>query len=119
MKNLNSFIEFNWKAFAEGKTFLVTGISEYQDFDTKAHLGTKVECVIIEDNTHYKTKGGEAVSNRYEKITFKVAKDVNIPVDSKVVPVNAVASIYGEFRNQLSVKCDSIQIVNPVIQKEK
>lgn len=41
---------------------------------------------------------------------------MNIPIESKVVPKNAVATIYGEYRNQLSVKCDDIVVVTP---KEK
>lgn len=116
MKGLNQFLVFNWDAFAEGKTFVVTGISEYQDFETKAHLGTKLDCVIATDTTPYKFKEGEIFSNRFEKISFKVAKDVNIPVEARVVPKNVVATIYGEYRNQLSVKCEDIAIVMP---KEK
>ena len=116
MKGLNQFIKFDWDAFAEGKTFIVTGISEYVDFDTKAHLGTKVDCVIATDNTVYKFKDGEEFTNRFEKISFKVSKDINIPIETRVVPKNAVATIYGEYRNQLSVKCDDIV---PVISKEK
>ncbi len=116
MKGLNQFIKFDWNAFAEGKTFIVTSISEYVDFDTKAHLGTKVDCVIATDNTVYKFKDGEEFTNRFEKISFKVSKDINIPIETRVVPKNAVATIYGEYRNQLSVKCDDIV---PVISKEK
>lgn len=116
MKGLNQFLSFNWDAFAEGKTFIVTGVSEYQDFDTKAHLGTKVDCVIATDKTLYKFKDGEEFTNRFEKISFKIAKDVNIPIETRVIPVNAVASIYGEYRNQLSVKAEDIQVIMP---KEK
>ena len=116
MKGLNQFLTFNFPAFADGKTFAVTGISEYQDFETKAHLGTKVECVIATDNTSYKFKDGEEYSNLFEKITFKVPKDVKFPLGTQVVPKNPVASIYGEFRNQLSVKCDDVLAV---MQKEK
>ena len=116
MKGLTQFLEFNYPAFAEGKTFVVTGISEYLDYETKAHLGTKVECVISSDNTVYKFKDGEEFSNLFEKITFKVSKDVKFPLRTQVVPKNPVASIYGEYRNQLSVKCDDIVAV---MQKEK
>lgn len=116
MKGLNQFLGFDWGGFAAGKAFIVTSVSELLDYNTKAHLGTKVECVIGADNTPYKFKDGETFTNRYEKITFKVSKDVNIPIDARVMPVNAVATIYGEYRNQLSVKCDDIQIVTP---KEK
>lgn len=116
MKGLNQFLMFNFTAFAEGKQFIVTSVSEYQDYDTKAHLGTKVDCIIAVDKTPYKFKEGEEFTNRFEKITFKVSKDVNIPIESRVIPKNVVASIYGEYRNQLSCKCSDIEVVIP---KEK
>lgn len=116
MKGLNQFLFFDWDAFAEGKTFVVVGVSEYIDYTTKVHLGTKVDCVISSDKTTYAFKDGEVFNNRFEKISFKVSKDVNIPIDTKVMPVNAVATIYGEYRNQLSIKCTDIEIVMP---KEK
>lgn len=116
MKGLNQFLVFNWDAFSEGKTFVVIGISEYQDFETKKHLGTKVECVISSDKTPYSFKDGKEFTNRFEKITFKVLRNVNIPIDSRVMPKNVVATIYGEYRNQLSVKCDDIAVAVP---KEK
>lgn len=76
MKGLNQFQAFDWDSFSQGKSFVVTGISEYQDYDTKKHLGTKVDCVIASDNTQYSFKEGESFTNRYEKISFKVSKDV-------------------------------------------
>lgn len=117
MRFLNQFINFNWDEFAEGKTFVVIGTSEYQDYDTKTHLGSKVECVIASDDTNYKNKNGEKYSNIYEKITFKVSRDVNVPLKSRIKPINAVATIYGDYRNQLSVKCDDILTIPP--SKEK
>lgn len=116
MKGLNQFLRFDWNAFAEGKSFLVTSVSEYQDFDTKQHLGTKVECVITSDKTPYSFKDGKEFTNRFEKITFKVLKNVDIPLESRVMPKNVVANIYGEYRNQLSVKCEDIIVAVP---KEK
>ena len=116
MKGLNQFLRFDCNAFAEGKSFLVTGVSEYQDFDTKQHLGTKVECVIALDKTPYSFKDGKEFNNRFEKITFKVLKDVNIPLESRVMPKGVTANIYGEYRNQLSVKCEDIAVAVP---KEK
>ena len=113
MKGLNQFMGFNWDAFASEKTFIVVGVGEYQDYDTKSHLGTKVECVIASDDTQYNSKNGEVFSNIYEKITFKVNKDVSIPLKARVKPVNAVATIYGDYRNQLSVKCDDIMTITP------
>ena len=116
MKGLNQFLSFNWDAFAEGKTFIVTGVSEYVDYNTKEHLGSKVDCVIASDKTPYKFKDGEEFTNRFERISFKVSTDVNIPIETRVMPINAVATIYGEFRNNLAVRCSSIEIVTP---KEK
>ena len=116
MKGLSQFQRFDWEAFAQGKQFVVTGLSEYQDYDTKAHLGTKVECVIATDKTPYNFKNGVEFTNRFEKITFKVSKDVNIPIDSRVMPKDVTANVYGEYRNQLSVKCSDIIVAVP---KEK
>ena len=111
MRYLGQFVTFDWNRFAEGKTFMVTGVSEWQDYDTKAHLGMKIECVIVTDNTKYDQKNGENHSNRFEKITFKINKDLNVPMDAKVVPRGVTASVYGEYRNMLSVKCTDINIV--------
>ena len=116
MRGLSQFTVFDWNAFAEGKTFIVTDVSEYQDFDTKAHLGTKVTVVITNDDTKYQFKEGEEHTNLYEKITFKVPKDIKLPIRTQVVPKNPVAKIYGDYRNQLAVTCDDIIVVSP---KEK
>ncbi len=116
MKGLNQFNYFAWMEFAKGKTFLVTGCGDLIDDTTKEVIGTKVDTVIEIDDTPYKFKDGEVFTNRFEKVTFKSKNKVDIPINSRVIPVNAVATIYGEYRNQLSVKCDDIQIVNP---KEK
>lgn len=110
MKGLAQFNKFDWDSFANGKQFIVTSVDEYIDFDTKAHLGTKVECIISVDKTPYVFKAGKEFTNRFEKITFKVMKDMSIPLDAHVMPKNVTASIYGEFRNQLSVKCEDILI---------
>jgi hypothetical protein len=112
MKHLNQFQKFDWEAFAKDKRFIVVGISEWKDFDSKAVLGSKVDCVIIEDNTSYKQKDGEYATNLFEKLSFKVPTKVSIPMDSIVKPVGAVATIYGDHRNMLSIKCSDIQVLN-------
>lgn len=120
MKGLTQFQMFDWDAFAKGKVFVVTGISEYADYESKQHLGTKVDCVISSDKTPYEFKDG---TNRYEKLSFKVGKDVNIPLEARVMPKGVTARVYGNYSNQLSVKCDDIavlpaQTVAPVTKKE-
>ena len=71
----------------------------------------KIECVIASDNTKYTFKNGEKFSNRFEKITFKIGKDLEIPMDVRIVPRGVTASVYGEYRNMLSVKCTDVNIV--------
>lgn len=113
LKKLTVFLLFVWDKFAVGKEFTVVGVSPWLDYDTKQTLGTKVDVFISADRTPYPVKNGETVSNLYEKLSFKVSKTVTIPVGSKVIPVNPVATVYGEYRNQLSVKCDDIKILQP------
>lgn len=113
MKKLNQFQRFDWNAFCNGKLFLVTGTSEWQDYDTKEHLGTKVEVVIYKDDTKYAQKEGEHITNRFEKLTFKVGKDIEVTLGSFVIPVGVTASIYGDYRNQLSVKAEDIKVLQP------
>lgn len=82
MKGLIQFLSFDWNRFAADKIFICTAVSELLDFESKVHLGTRVEAVIVEDKTPYQFKNGAVFSNRFEKLTFKVNKDINIPVDT-------------------------------------
>lgn len=113
LKLLNQFLKFDCDSFLSGKVLRVTGISENVDYNTKKHLGTKVEVVITRDDTPYHCKAGQVVSNRYEKLTLKLNKDVNVNLDDMVKPVNPIATVYGDYRNQLSIKCDDIQVLQP------
>lgn len=110
MKFLKQFLKFHWNGFCDGKQFVCMGCKEWVDYDSKKHLGTKVEAVICRDDTPYKRKDGETVSNLYEKITFKCAKDINVPINAVILPVNAVAKVYGDYNEKLSVTCEDIQI---------
>lgn len=111
MKYLNQFLNFNWNAFADGKRFLVTGCKPWQDFKTKKNLGTAVEVVIYKDETPYEQKDGEKVTNLFEKLTFKVNKELDIAPKTFVKPIDVTATIYGDYRNQLSVKCKDITTI--------
>lgn len=119
MKALYLYEAFNWVAFANGKTFVVTDVRDYVDYETQKKLGKKVECVIASDKTAYPVSDGRTITNRYEKIVFKVTKDVDIPLESRVIPKNVVAKVYGRkvgdatIRDQLSVSCEDIEIVMP------
>lgn len=111
MKGLYQFLHFNWEDFARDKTFVVIKTSDDIDYQSKMKIGKRIECVISTDRTQYNFKNGSEFSNRFEKITFKTSKEVNIPLESQVVPKGVVAHVYGDYMNQLSVKCDDIVIV--------
>lgn len=116
MKHLNDFSFFDWTAFAKDKTFEVLSCNPWKDNDGK-FFGTKVETVIKEDHTQYQLRKDEvSVTNQYEKITFKVTGDslLDIPVGSIVAGKNVKATIYGDYRNQISVKCSDVDIIRPV-----
>ena len=112
MKALRQFLEFKSDAFFYGKKCAVIESKEWKDFDSKEILGTKVEVVILEDLTDYRPgKDGKKPSNLYEKLTLKVKKkNLDVPNGTLVVPVNPVATVYGDFQNMLSVVADDISI---------
>lgn len=116
LKGLNQFVKFDIEEFFKGKVLVATGIKPWVDFNTKQHNGTDIKVTILEDGTQYTFKEGETFSNIYESFSLKVKKDIDVPMGARVIPVNAVATVYGDFKNQLSVRCESVQIVAP---KEK
>lgn len=120
MKGLAQFRRFDYMAFARDKRFCVTGLREWQDFQTKAHLGWKVETSIVHDGTEYAAKEGQVISNLYQPLTFKCVDKPTVAVGDLVVPTgDVVCVVYGQYNNMLSVRCDSMQVVTPTAGKEK
>lgn len=111
LKKLRQFIRFDWEGFAKGKVFIVTGCALWKDYDTKQILGTKVNAAIVRDETHYESKNGEQVTNCFNTLAFKIPKQISVPVNANIQPVGVVATVYGEYMNQLSIKCTDIQIL--------
>lgn len=112
MKNLNQFNHFDFRGFSAAKTLVATHCGPWVDYETKEHKGTKIEVVIAKDDTVYQPgKDGAMATNLYEKFAIKVAKDVSVPVGSTVEIIGGTASIYGDYRNQLSVKADDIKVI--------
>lgn len=114
MKKLLQFQFFDWEAFAAEKDFEVVAVTTWKDFNDKEKvLGTAVEVVIIRDETAYRCKPGEIVTNRHEKFSFKVPKNaVNVSVGDFVVPLNPVATVFGKYNHQLSVRADDVIVVS-------
>lgn len=119
MKYLNQFLRFAADPFFKGKVLTVTGIREWLDHATKAKLGWIVDTVITADATEYKHKAGEAASNLYEKLALKTPVKPTVSVGESVMPVNPVCTVYGEYRNQLSVRCDDVVVAPAAAGKDK
>lgn len=113
MKGLGQFRQFDWAGFSAGKTYQTVGVSDWLDRDTGKRLGKRVDVVITADNTRYESRNGEQFTNLYERLTFKVegSAAVDVAIGDTVIPVDAVARCYGEYNNQLSIVCKSVQTV--------
>lgn len=119
MHNLGQFLEFRTLDFLQGKKLQYVDQSSWVDRDTGALLGTRVDLVIIEDGTEYKSRadGTPARTNRFEKVTVKVPGAVSLPVDAVVELVNPVGTVWGDYRNQLSIKADGVREIAPTVAK--
>lgn len=112
MKFLNQFNKFDCDGFFRGKSLMVLSATEWKDSDDETKiLGTKLSVVIISDKTVYRRNDRDTTSNRFEKLTVKVSKAVSIPENTYVSLVNPIATVYGEYRNQLSVRCDDVKVI--------
>lgn len=111
LKKLNKFSYFDFEGFSEGKKYLCIGLQDWKDFNSGEIIGTKVTAVIAQDKTDYELQNGEVVNNLYEKLDFKIGKKINIPLNVEVRPINAEATIYGDYRNQLSIIAEDIEVI--------
>lgn len=116
LKMLSGFQKFDSEKFFRDKQFLFTKAEEWQEGEDSEHMkvvGTKITGVIFVDDTEY----GHDVKgiNQGESITFKVRKPVSSFNNWKVFQTTFVVnefdkvSIWGDFRNQLSVKVPALQ----------
>ena len=113
MKGLAQFKSFNFSAFSIGKIFQVVAVGDWNDHDTGNHLGKRITVVITQDDTQYMFKNGQAFTNLFERLTFKVMCDANVAIGDIIIPVDAVARCYGDYSNQLSITCKGIRVVPP------
>lgn len=112
MKGLYQFVKFDCNGFLCGKTLQAVSCGPLNDYSTKEHIGTKIGIVITADDTVYELKNGEMCSNIYERFNVKViGKDLTLVPGTVVSLVNPRGTVYGEYRNMLSVVADDIQAV--------
>lgn len=111
MVHLKDFDSFDTVGFFKDKILVTRKCRDWTDDKTGIHLGTKVTVAIDKDNTVYDLKDGEEdVDNEYEQILIKVKNDVKFPKNTPVVMVNAVAKIYGDFAEKLSVTAEDMKL---------
>lgn len=112
MKKLNLFNYFDCEEFFESKRLMTIGQQEWKDFNTGNPLGTKVELVIAKDKTDYGATNGEVISNLYKKFTVKIPKKIKVPMNVAVKLINPVGTVYGDYRDKLSVTADNIEVIS-------
>ncbi len=111
LKKLNQFNYFATEEFFSKLGLIAVGKSVWKDFETGSVKGTKVEVVICSDKHDYNLQDGDTVNNIYEKLTIKIPKEIDVPMNAKVRLVNPEANIYGEYRNQLSITAEDIEVL--------
>lgn len=114
LKKLSRFQKFDVDRFFGKSQLLFTKIEEWREGekDNLKTVGTKITGVIAVDGADYGQEGRDV--NRGESITVKVRQPVSAFNDWKPfgtlfrVEEFEKASIYGEFRNQLSLTVPSL-----------
>lgn len=114
MQGLSQYERFAHKDFFEDKELTVASVSKWLDFTTKEPLGWKTTCAITRDDTPYRPKAnGDIISNLYQMVTFKSTQKPDVKPGDVVVPDGDITcTIYGKFRENLSIKCTNLKVVN-------
>lgn len=116
MKKLGSFLKVDFDALFSGASVLVMKSEVLKDRDGNAQ-GAKYTLLFWEDAPDLLAKYGDAeVSNAGETFTVKVLGKTPKPVakPTKLARlVNPTGKVWGDFRNQLSVTADDVELVAP------
>ena len=105
LKKLNQFNYFDAEGFFSKLKLITVGSTVWKEYGSNVVKGTKLEVVIASDKHRYN-------SNMYEKLTVKLPKEMDVPMNVEVKLINPEASIYGEYRNQLSIVAEDVQVVS-------
>ena len=113
MKGLQQFLRFDWEAFFEDKKMKTIGYEEWRDYATQSIRGGKIIAVIVSDKTAYKAKSdGQVINNLYEKVAIKVPKQLsNVPMNAEVQLINPTVTVYGEYKNGLSIIAEDVKFI--------
>lgn len=118
MQKLNNFTYFNLSEFLENKILEIANIKEhryYVDGQPGDIDGVTLTVAIVKDSTDYGIPG---ISNLYQtfNIIINGARLENVlsiykPGARIGIAKYSKATVYGNYRNQLSVKCNDISDV--------
>lgn len=108
LKKLNQFNYFDAEGFFSKLKLITVGSTVWKEYGSNVVKGTKLEVVIASDKHRYNSNEGEVVNNMYEKLTVKLPKEMDVPMNVEVKLINPEASIYGEYRNQLSIVAEDV-----------
>jgi len=112
MKKLRQFNKFDCDTFFKDKDVRVLAHedwNEYSDGEISRKLGTKYKCVIASDNTKY-NDDNEIDVNAGEQVDIKVASEAKeYKKFNRILLLNATATVYGTFQNQLSVIAEEVK----------
>lgn len=113
MKKLTEFQNFDFERFVENKTLIVKDIrpwNAYKDGQiTSEELGVRVDLLVVRDDTEYRNSEDEH-ANFGETFTVKVENkfDLDLKFQDEVIIEDAVAVVYGQYQNQLSVTAQNV-----------
>lgn len=112
LKALNSFLKFDSEGFFRDKTLMAIGYSDWVDYESQKTLGTKIRVMIVKDGTPYKPgRDGTVPTNKWGQFNVKVPKRVEFNGEVEIRLVNPQGVVYGDYRNELSVNADDVEIV--------
>lgn len=113
MNNLRYFERFLLEDFLQGKELTVKNCKPWKDFDSGEEKGSRIEVIITKDATIYPPgKDGKISTNLFENFMIKIPKtNFTVDVGAVIIPINGKGSVYGDYRNHLSIMADDVKVV--------
>lgn len=112
LKGLRDFQKFDVMEFLTDKKLLLMGAEPWKDYQSGSILGVRIKTIIWVDRTQYNKPD---VTNEGSELDIKLPNavpDQFIDIKRKFITLNnPVGVIYGQYQNQLSIKADSVEIV--------
>lgn len=120
LKNLNYFTAFNARQFLSQKELRFISVTRWvENTDTGSELekGVKVLLLIYKDNSEYPNEKNNIGEQIMVKVPFSSIEDyVTFQPMITICEVTDIekASVYGEYRNQLSLTATVVEVDEPI-----